>query len=87
MTLNIKALALTGGIVWCAAVLLAGILNLLTGHFAAGFLKVMASLYPGYQASGSFADVLVGALYAFIDGAVAGLVVAWLYNLLASRAS
>lgn len=80
MTLNIKALTLTGGIVWCAAVLLAGILNLISGHYAVGFLKVMASLYPGYQASGSFGDILVGALYAFIDGAVAGLVVAWLYN-------
>jgi len=71
--------------VWCAAVFLAGILNLVSGHYAGGFLKVMASLYPGYQASGAFADVLVGALYAFIDGAVAGLVVAWLYNLLARK--
>ena len=45
----------------------------------------MASLYPGYTATASFGQVIIGALYGILDGAVAGAVFAWLYNICASR--
>ena len=48
---------------------------------------MLASIYPGYAASGSFGDVIVGSLYALVDAAILGLVFGWLYNLLAGRAS
>ena len=45
----------------------------------------MASVYPGYDATASFGQVIVGTLYALLDGAVGGAVVAWVYNRLAAR--
>jgi hypothetical protein len=50
MKINVKALTLTGGILWGAAVFLAGIANLIWPGYAATFLEVMASIYPGYEA-------------------------------------
>jgi hypothetical protein len=41
----------------------------------------LASLYIGYSAS--IIGAIIGAVWAFVDGFVAGVVVAWLYNLLA----
>ena len=40
----------------------------------------MASVYPGYHAIRSVSGVIVGTLYGFVDGLVAGAIFAWLYN-------
>jgi hypothetical protein len=40
----------------------------------------MASLYPGYHATPSVGQAIVGALYALADAAIAGAIFAWLYN-------
>lgn len=40
----------------------------------------MASAYPGYHATRSIAEVIVGTLYEFVDGLIGGAVFAWLYN-------
>ena len=48
-------------------------------------LDMMASVYPGYQATASFGQVLIGTLYGVVDGAVIGAIFAWLYNVCASR--
>ena len=87
MKLDVKAMALTIGLVWGAAMLLAGVAYLVSDGYAEAFLGVMASVYPGYHASSSFGDVIVGTLYGLVDGAVGGAVVAWLYNQLAGRGS
>jgi len=87
MKFNLKALVFTAGILWAVAVFLTGLANMIWSSYGAGFLQSMASLYPGYQANGSFGDLIVGTLYALVDGAVAGLVFGWLYNLLAGRTS
>ncbi len=39
----------------------------------------MDGLYPGY-APGGFGSVIMGTLYALVDGAIGGAVFAWLYN-------
>ena len=80
MKLNIKALALTAGILWALALLLVGAANLVWSGYGGAFVKLMASIYPGYHASGSLGDLIVGVLYALLDGVVCGLVFAWLYN-------
>ena len=80
MKLNIKALALTAGILWALALLLVGSANLLWAGYGVAFLRLMASVYPGYHAAGSVGDLIVGVLYALVDGAVCGLVFGWLYN-------
>lgn len=85
MQLNLKALALTAGILWGAAIFLTGIVNLIWAGYGAAFLQVMASLYPGYHAVPSFGAVVIGTVYALVDGAIAGLVFAWLYNRFVGR--
>lgn len=41
------------------------------------FLHVMSSVYPGFQASGTFLDVLTGTVYGLADGAAAGFLLGW----------
>ena len=85
MRLNLRALALTAGILWGTVVFLTGILNLTWEGYGDAFLNIIASLYPGYDADCSFGDLLVGTLYALVDGAVCGLAFGWLYNLFSGK--
>ena len=81
MKLDVKALALTAAILWgLVAMLLTGIANLLWPSYGQGFLSVMASVYPGYEATRSVGQVVIGSLYGLLDGAIAGALLAWLYN-------
>lgn len=80
MRLSIRAMVLSVGIVWGVVVLLTGLANSIWSGYGAGFLELLASVYPGYKASGSIGDVIIGALYALVEGAIGGLVFAWLYN-------
>jgi hypothetical protein len=74
-------MALSVGILWGAAVLLTGIANLIWFGYGSGFLRLLASIYPGYKASGTIGDLITGVLYSLVDGGLFGLVLAWLYNL------
>lgn len=87
MKLNLKAFMLTAGIFWASAIFLTGIANLLISGYGSIFLQIFASVYPGYQASGSFGDLIIGTLYALVDGAFSGLIFAFLYNLLLGKES
>ena len=84
MKLDVKAATLTFGLIWGAMMLLIGAGNLVNGSYGQAFLDAMASVYPGYHAAGTAGDMIVGALYGTVDGAIAGLVVAWLYNRLSA---
>ena len=82
MKLNIKAFALTCGLVWGFA------LFLLTWWIIAfdgstGELTLIGRLYRGYSITpaGSF----IGLAWAFGDGLVMGAIFAWLYNLVTIR--
>ncbi len=86
MTLNVKAAALTVGLVWGILGMLAtGVGNLVVPGYGQALLYVMASVYPGYAATPSVGQVIIGTLYGLVDGAVVGAVIAWLYNTIASR--
>ncbi len=81
MKLNVKAFAVVAALTWgILAMLLTGIANLIWPNYGREFLQVMASVYPGYHATRSLIQVIVGALYGLVDGAVGGAVFAWLYN-------
>ena len=80
MRLSLKAMAITAGLLWGGCLFLVGLMNLAFPQYGAAFLRGMASIYPGFYHTRSFVDVLVGTLYAVIDGAVAGCLFAWLYN-------
>ncbi len=85
MKLNVMALTFTAGILWALAVLLVGVANLIWPQYGSAFLQMLASIYPGYQATSSFGAVIVGTLYALVDGAICGLVFGWLYNMFAAK--
>jgi hypothetical protein len=87
MRLSLKALALAGGILWALALCMTGVANLIWPGYGEGFLKMIASVYPGYHAARSMGDLMIGTLYAFIDGAIGGLLFGWLYNLFIGKKS
>lgn len=87
MKLNLKAFALTAGILWAAAMLLTGLANLIWSGYGVAALQMMASVYPGYHANGTIFDLIMGVLYALVDGAIAGLVFGWLYNTFVGKGS
>jgi hypothetical protein len=84
MKLNIKAFTLAFGIWWASAVFFLTWWLILLGADT-GSLSLLQTAYIGYAISpiGS----LVGLIWGFFDGAIAGLVLAWLYNLCAGRLS
>ncbi|HTV04309.1 MAG TPA: bacteriophage holin [Acidobacteriaceae bacterium] len=74
--LSPNAAGLAVGILWCFCTFFCGI----TAIFGWGdaWVKVLASFYIGYAAS--FVGAIIGAIWAFADGYIAGAVVGWLYN-------
>jgi len=85
MKLDIKGLALAGGILWAAAMFFVALGNLIWPPYGAAFLRAIASVYPGYTGEPSISQVVVGTGYALVDGGIAGGLLAWLYNLLSRR--
>jgi hypothetical protein len=80
-------LALAASILWSLALLVTGFLNLIWPDHGVVFLKMMASVYPGYHTARSIGDLIVGSFYTGIDGAIGGLLLGWLYNLFLGRGS
>ncbi len=85
MRFNIIALAITTGLFWGVAILLVSLANLIWPGYGVAFLDVTASVYPGYHAGTGIGSVVVGTVYALVDGAIGGAIFAWLYNFVASR--
>lgn len=79
MRFDPKALALTFGLLWGGCVLCAALAHLVWPAYGTAFLDAVASIYPGYQVGGG-GTVVVGTLYALLDGAVCGALFAWVYN-------
>ncbi len=80
MSLDIKAMAVTIGAVWGGSFLITGLANLLVETYGQAYLELGASIYPGYNGPGGFGSVIVVTLYAALDGAVVGAILAWIYN-------
>ena len=83
MKLDVKAFALTCGLVWGFGLF---ILTwwIIAFDGATGDPTFIGRLYRGYTVSptGSF----IGLVWALVDGAIGGAIFAWLYNFLAGRA-
>jgi hypothetical protein len=85
MRLDLRAMAFSAGMLWGGAAFLTGLANLVQPTYGREFLELLASIYPGYDISGSFGDLITGTLYALVDGGICGLVFAWVYNLFAGK--
>ena len=82
MKLNVKAFALTGGIIWGFGLF---ILTwwMIAFDGATGEPTLIGRVYRGYTVSpaGSF----IGLIWALVDGLIGGAIFAWLYNLISVR--
>ncbi len=85
MKLSVGAFGLAVGIIWGAGLLVVGVLNLVYPSYGLALLDMAASVYPGYHASGAIGDLVIGVLYAFVDGVVCALILALLYNMFAPK--
>lgn len=83
MTFNVKALAIVGAILGAGTFLLVGLANLMFPPYGEAMLELGASIYPGYKGPTGFGSVIVVTMYAVVDGAICGAIVAWLYNTVA----
>lgn len=83
MKLNVRALAITAGLLWAGAMLIVGIANMIIPGYGMVFLTVMSSIYPGYHPGTGIASIINGTLYGLVDAGIGGGVFAWLYNCLA----
>jgi len=82
--LNVKAIALTSGLMWGLGLFcLTWWVILFDG--ATGEATIVGRLYRGYSISpvGS----IVGLIWALVDGFIGGAIFAWLYNVFAGRFS
>jgi hypothetical protein len=85
MRFNVIAMALTVGLFSGAALLIVAAANLMWPSYGRAYLDLAASVYPGYRPGSGVGSVISGTLYALVDGAIAGAVFGWLYNLFARQ--
>jgi len=76
--LNVKALALTGGIFWGVGLFILTWWLILFGG-ATGETTFIGRVYLGYRITP--AGSVIGLVWAFVDGFISGAIFAWLYNL------
>ncbi|MFP4547846.1 MAG: bacteriophage holin [Fidelibacterota bacterium] len=84
MKLNIKAFALTCGILWGLGVFfLTWWVIMFDG--ATGEITLLGKIYRGFSISpaGSF----IGLIWGFFDALIGGAIFAWIYNLIAGKSS
>ena len=82
MRLCVRTTAMTFGILWALVFFLVAGAQQVWPSYGVDFLELMDSLYPGY-APGGVGSVIMGSLYALVDGAIGGAVLAWVYNRIA----
>lgn len=74
--LSVKGLGLACGIVWAFCNLVAGWTAMY--GWGAKYVEIMGSIYFGYTAT--WLGGVVGSVWAFFDGAIGGMLVAFIYN-------
>jgi hypothetical protein len=82
MKLNIRAFALTCGILWGLGIFFATLWIILFDG-STGEVTILGRIYRGYSIS--MGGSLFGLLWGFIDGLICGAIFAWVYNLFVGR--
>ena len=77
--MSVRTLGLTLGIFWGASMFFLAWWMMFTGN-AEGPITLLERIYIGYNFTpmGS----VIGAVWGFVDGGIAGIIFAWLYNLI-----
>jgi len=82
MRLNVRALALTWGVLWGLGIFL-GTLWIILFDGSTGEVTILGRIYRGYNIS--VVGSLFGLLWGFIDGLICGAIFAWVYNLFVGK--
>jgi hypothetical protein len=82
MKLNVKAFALTCGLIWGVGLFFLT-WWIIAFEGATGEVTFIGRLYRGYTISPT--GSVVGLMWALVDGSVGGAIFAWLYNVIAAR--
>lgn len=69
----VRAITWTSAIIWGACMLIIGLVNLADPRYGGEFLRMMSSVYPGADTVRTLGSVLLGTVYGFVDGAIAGV--------------
>ena len=80
-TLNIRALTLSLGMTWGLGILFLGWVSIF--GWGIDVVDVLSSFYLGYNAT--FVGAIIGAIWAFVDGAITGLFIGFFYKLFANH--
>src|ERR1700739_2779520 len=82
MRLSLKAMGISGGILWGGAILLVGLINLTDPNYGVDFLQMTSSVYPWFHTAHTLTSVLIGTIDGAVDGALAAVLFAGLYNVM-----
>jgi hypothetical protein len=85
MRVNLKAITLSSAIVWGLAMLIVGLIHMAAHSYGGEFLRLMSSVYPGADTAPNIGRVLLGTVYGFVDGGVAGCIFGLLYDAIVGR--
>lgn len=80
MRVSLKAITLSSATLWGCAMLLVGLIHMATHTYGGEFLRIMSSVYPGADTAPTIGRVLLGTVYGFVDGGVAGFLFGLLYD-------
>ena len=75
--MSVIGLALGFGIYWGLSQVVAGWTSMF--NWGNAYVSTMSSIYIGYEPS--FIGGIIGGIWGFADGFIAGAVVAWFYNM------
>lgn len=81
MRSSVKAVTITSALLWGSCLLVVGLINLADASYGGEFLRMMSSVYPGADTARTLGRVLLGGVYGFVDGGVAGFLFTALYRL------
>jgi len=76
--LNVKAFALSLGLLWATGLFFISIIALFTDTYLHQLVNLLTSWYIGYSLDPF--GIVIGVIWAFLDAGLGGLVFAWLYN-------
>ena len=77
--LQLVPLGVAFGVLWAVYVFCLGITAMF--NWGGGIVAGLGTLYIGYGPS--VLGAIIGAIWAFVDGLVAGAIIAWIYNMVA----
>src|SRR2546430_3600350 len=72
MRLNITAMSMASGLLWGASILIIAAANLIWPGYGQAFLQLCGSIFPGYRPGTGMGSVVIGTLYALVDGVIGG---------------